>query len=83
MKESEVTKTLNEWELEFENLNLHIMDPDGFDRKNLNLYSEKFTLSQFIEGLGSSTIRCNKGESLMNGFVNEIRNIKIKYNIED
>ena len=37
-------KTINEWEQE---LNIKILDPDGFDRTDRDLYSKRFTRKDF------------------------------------
>ena len=50
----EMRLTIEEWELFFQ---VKILDPDGFDRKNPNLYNEKFTCDEFKAGLERSTQR--------------------------
>lgn len=46
-------KTINEWEEIFE---VKVIDPDGFDRTNPNLFEETFTKEEFEKGLAVSTI---------------------------
>lgn len=53
MKECDLKKTITEWE---SIVGIIVLDPDGFDRKNPNLYNELFTLTEFINGLWISTI---------------------------
>lgn len=46
-------KTIEEWAEEFD---VKVLDPDGFDRTDPNLYNKKFTIEEFKKGLMSSTI---------------------------
>ena len=42
---------------------IKVMDPDGFDRKDINLYSRYFTQAEFDKGIWRSTIMFkNKGK---------------------
>ena len=50
----EEKKTIEEWE---EELKIEILDPDGFDRKDPNLYNKKFTEEEFREKMVYSTIK--------------------------
>lgn len=50
-------KTIEKWEEEY---NLTILDPDGFDRDNPNLYEKKMTRQEFEAGLFQSTIEFNQ-----------------------
>lgn len=57
------TKTSSEWE-KFINANygkLHVLDPDGWDRKNFDYswYEEQITIEEFMYRLGSSTIQAD------------------------
>lgn len=44
--------TIEEWEIIF---HIKIYDPDGFNRTNPNLYNEKFTFQEFLDGQAKST----------------------------
>lgn len=45
-------KTINEWEKIFD---VQILDPDGFDRTDPNLYDREFTREEFQHGMMLST----------------------------
>ena len=51
---SKEKKTIPEWEKEYD---VEILDPDGFDRSDHNLYEKKFTKEEFEEGLMYCTIQ--------------------------
>lgn len=53
MKEFE-KKTINEW---CDRHNIIMLDPDGFDRTDPELFERKFTEQEFMAGLYRSTIR--------------------------
>lgn len=46
-------KTIKEWEKEYD---FRILDPDGFDRSDPNLYSKQFTREEFEKKAVSCTI---------------------------
>ena len=48
-----VLRTIEEWSNDW---NVTVLDPDGFDRKNPDLYKYVFTEQQFLDGLVRSTI---------------------------
>ena len=50
--ENEVKLKIEEWELLVQ---VKILDPDGFDRTNPNLFNEKFTYKEFKKGMDCST----------------------------
>ena len=55
-------KTSKEWEDQYkEKYRLHILDPDGWDRTNIqySFYEEKITLDEFLDRLSNSTIQCD------------------------
>lgn len=52
MGETAVKKTIAEWERE---LNVRVIDPDGFDRSDPDLYKRKFTSEEFRRGVMTST----------------------------
>jgi hypothetical protein len=60
----EERKTIPEWQEEFD---VFVVDPDGFDRSNPDLYFELFTEEEFMKGLLRSTcifgsnFRCKSG----------------------
>ena len=56
---TEEKKTIPEWEEEY---GVDILDPDGFDRSDPNLYEKKFTKEEFEEGLMYCTIQCQPPE---------------------
>jgi hypothetical protein len=45
--------TINEWE---KIVGITIVDPDGFDRSNPNLYNELFTKEEFDDALMRCTV---------------------------
>jgi hypothetical protein len=49
---NEVKLSIEEWELLVQ---VKILDPDGFDRTNPNLFNEKFTYKEFKKGMDEST----------------------------
>jgi len=57
-----VKKTITEWEKE---TGVKILDPDGFDRSNPNLYDLEFTKEEFIKGVLGSTIESKWGNCRM------------------
>lgn len=50
--ENEVKLKIEEWELLVQ---VKILDPDGFDRTNPNLFNEKFTYKEFKKAMYLST----------------------------
>ena len=48
-------KGIKEWEKIFE---IEVMDPDGFDRADMDLYKRVFTKEEFEKGLTLSTCMC-------------------------
>lgn len=53
MSETETLKTLQEWaELD----GIEILDPDGFDRTDTELWTRLFTHDQYREGIWRCTI---------------------------
>ena len=60
----EEKKTLDEW---CDDAGIKMMDPDGFDRKNPNLFQEKFTREEFSEGIIICTISV-KNRDVFNEF---------------
>jgi hypothetical protein len=54
-------KTISEWEKETCNIGgrkskVRILDPDGFDRRDPDLYKRLFTREEFEQGMIMSTI---------------------------
>jgi len=56
-------QTIEEWENEYR---VEIIDPDGFDRHDPNLYNKKFTEKEFLKSLSYSTIRIKYDSPLRN-----------------
>jgi hypothetical protein len=51
-----MTKTLQEWaDLD----GVKILDPDGFDRTDPELWERQFTKEEFMRGIANCTIRCS------------------------
>jgi len=48
------TKTIEDWSKEY---GIEMMDPDGFDRKDPELFNRKFTREQFNKAVGRCTIQ--------------------------
>jgi len=51
-------RTIPEWEKEFK---VKIYDPDGFDRKDRDLYKRLFTREEFERGMMRSTLNDSRG----------------------
>jgi len=74
--------TIEGWEII---TGIKILDPDGFNRQDPELYNRKFSLEQFKEGSNSSTIvpintesRAEKLEKLLDYRLPALRGTKIK-----
>lgn len=46
-------KTINDWSLEYR---VHVLDPDGFDRRDPELHTRLFTKEEFERGMIRSTL---------------------------
>lgn len=73
--------TIEGWEII---TGIKILDPDGFNRQDPELYDRKFSLEQFKEGSNSSTIvpinteeRAEKLEKLLDHRLPALRGTKI------
>jgi hypothetical protein len=53
LKTGEVKKTINEWGKFY---GIRVLDPDGFDRSDPNLYTKLFTKEEFKKGLPFCTV---------------------------
>ena len=78
MKESEIKKTIDEWH---EVTGIEVLDADGFDRKSPMLFNERFTLTEFMNGVVGSTVQCKVNPWI--DLTKFISDIKLKLNITD
>lgn len=56
-------RTIRQWE---KLLDVRVLDPDGFNRRDPHLYQRRFSRQQFLDGLTRSTI-CMKRRSVSLG----------------
>ena len=50
-------RTIKEWE---EALRVNILDYDGFDRQDINLFAKKISKEEFEEGLVQCTVQIER-----------------------
>ncbi|MDP4225587.1 MAG: hypothetical protein Q8910_04315 [Bacteroidota bacterium] len=62
--------TIKEWS---KYLGVIIMDPDGFDRKDPNLWSNVYTQQEFIEGYNRSTCMFDKDGRAWRGMMDKVK----------
>ncbi len=62
LREVKMKRTIDEWGEVF---GVRVLDPDGFDRTDPNLWERKFTKDEFFKGAVASTIMASKKENTL------------------